>query len=259
MRRQFVRANLCVMLFVIVLGLSAQAGESVGIVLMHGKNARPKSLQTLVDALAASGYQVDVPEMCWSRQRIYDLSYLECLRDVDTAVVRLQSRGATAIFVGGQSLGANAALAFAATREGVTGVIAMAPSHDPARMSRRAAIAGSLTTAHGLVATGKGDEPASFNDINGGREFLVRTTASIYLSFFAPDGPAVIRANAARVQVPLLWIAGDSDPTQLGPGYAFASARNPKNRYVTVSADHLGTPAASSSAILEWLMQLGGN
>jgi pimeloyl-ACP methyl ester carboxylesterase len=252
------RANLLLNLLIIALGLSAQAGESVGIVLMHGKNGQPGSMQALVDALEAAGYRVDRPEMCWSRRRIYDLPYLECLRDVEAAVERLQRRGAAEIIVGGQSLGANAALAFAARRDGLTGVIAMAPAHNPAQISKRPAIARSLTEARGLIGAGKGDVPAAFADVNVGHEFSVRTTPNIYLSFFAPDGPAVIPANAARVHVPLMWIAGDSDPTQLGPDYAFARARNPGNRYVTVSADHLGTPAASSSAILSWLRELGG-
>ena len=245
-------------ILVIALGLSAQASEGVGIVLMHGKDGQPGSMQILVNALETVGYRVERPELCWSHRRIYDLSYLECLRDVDAAVGRLKKRGAAEIIVGGQSLGANAALAFAARRDGLLGVIAMAPAHNPAQIIKRPAIARSLAEARSLIGTGKEDEPASFADVNVGREFLVRTTPNIYLSFFAPDGPAVMPANAAHVHVPLLWIAGADDPTQLGPGYAFERADNPKNWYVTVSTDHLGTPAASSSAILTWLRALGG-
>ncbi len=74
------RANLLLNLLIIALGLSAQAGESVGIVLMHGKNGQPGSMQALVDALEAAGYRVDRPEMCWSRRRIYDLPYLRAHR-----------------------------------------------------------------------------------------------------------------------------------------------------------------------------------
>jgi esterase/lipase len=159
MRCRFVRADLFSILLIIVLSPSRPASESVGIVLMHGKNGIPGSMQGLVDALEAAGYQIDRPEMCWSHWRIYDLSYLECLRDVDTAVQR-KSRGASRIIVGGQSLGANAALAFGATRDGLLGVIAMAPAHNPAHIIKSPEIARSLTEAHDLIAAGKGDVPA---------------------------------------------------------------------------------------------------
>ncbi len=252
------RAAILLSLLAVAPGLSAQAGEPIGIVLMHGKTGQPGSMQTLVDALEADGHAVDRPEMCWSRRRIYDLPYLECLRDAEAAVERLRKRGATRIMIAGQSLGANAALAFAATRTGVAGAIAMATAHNPAQIARRPAIARSLAEARTLIAAGEGDVAATFSDVNVGREFSVRTTPKIYLSFFAPEGPADIPSNAARVHVPLLWIAGDADPTQSGPQHAFALARNSANRYVTVSADHLGTPAASSGAIISWLGALQG-
>jgi pimeloyl-ACP methyl ester carboxylesterase len=253
------RTAISACLLAVATGLCAQAGERVGIVLMHGKNGQPGSMQSLVDVLEASGYNVDRPEMCWSRRRIYDLPYLECLRDADAAVERLRLVGATRIVAAGQSLGANAALAFAATRNGLAGVIAMAPAHNPVQITRRPAVARSLAEARRLIAGGERDVPSQFTDVNVGREFSVRTTPRIYLSFFAPEGPADMPANAARVRVPLLWIAGDADPTQSGPEYAFARARNPANRYVTVASDHLGTPAASSGAILSWLRGLQGH
>jgi pimeloyl-ACP methyl ester carboxylesterase len=252
------RAAIFSCLLAIAAGHCAQAGESAGIVLMHGKNGHPGSMQSLVDALEAAGYNVDRPEMCWSRRRIYDRPYLECLRDADAAVERLRNRGAARIIAAGQSLGANAALAFAATRDGLAGVIAMAPAHNPVQITRLPAVARSLAEARSLIARGEGDVRFPFTDVNIGREFSVRTTPGIYLSFFAPEGSADIPANAARVRVPLLWIAGDADPTQSGPQHAFVRARNPANRYVTVAADHLGTPAASSGAILDWLRGLGG-
>jgi esterase/lipase len=234
----------------------AQAGDSIGVVLMHGKSGRPMSLRVAADALEAAGYPVDLPEMCWSRRRIYDLSYLDCLRDVDAAIERLKARGASEIVVGGQSLGGNAALAYGARHDWLFGIIAMAPAHNPLHLAKRAEIARSLARAREMIAAGNGNVPATFADFSGNRELPVQATANVYLTFFAPDGPAVIQTNAAQVRVPLLWVAGDSDPTQLGPQFGFASARNPRNRYVTVSADHLGTPAASRDAIVSWLTEL---
>jgi pimeloyl-ACP methyl ester carboxylesterase len=250
--RRFVGAKLIKFFLLAVFSNFAHA-EHVGIVLVHGKNGHQGSMQGLVDVLEGAGYQVDRPEMCWSRRRIYDLPYIECMRDIDAALERLRSRGANDLFVAGQSLGGNIALAFGARRDGLRGAIAMAAAHNPEWLIHLPRIAHSLSEAHALTAAGKADLPASFVDVNIGEEFLVRTTPNIYLSFFAPDGPAVIPPNAAQLRVPLLWIAGSSDPTQLGPAYAFAKADNPRNRYVTVAADHLGTPAASGETILSWI------
>jgi hypothetical protein len=87
--------------------------------------------------------------------------------------------------------------------------------------------------------------------------FVINTTAAIYLSFFDPTGPASMPDNSSRLRAPLLWVAGTADRFQTGPDYAFSRApANPLNRYVTVDADHLGTPTASRDAVLAWLREL---
>ena len=84
-----------------------------------------------------------------------------------------------------------------------------------------------------------------------------RTTATIYLSFFDPTGPANMLDSTSRLREPLLWVAGTADRSQPGPAYAFSHApANPLNRCVTVSADHLGTPTAAREAVLAWLGEL---
>ena len=84
-----------------------------------------------------------------------------------------------------------------------------------------------------------------------------RTTATIYLSFFDPTGPANMLDSTSRLREPLLWVAGTADRSQPGPAYAFSHApANPLNRCVTVSADHLGTPTAAREAVLAWLREL---
>jgi hypothetical protein len=64
-------------------------------------------------------------------------------------------------------------------------------------------------------------------------------------------------ANAARLTAPLLLVAGTNDPTQHGRDYIFNHApAHPLNRYVTVTADHLGTPAAGREAVIAWLKDI---
>ena len=62
--------------------LPAHAQYAIGVVLMHGKQSAPGEHDDLAGALASAGYVVERPEMCWSNRRIYDLPYLDCLREI---------------------------------------------------------------------------------------------------------------------------------------------------------------------------------
>ena len=70
----------------------AWAQERLAVVLMHGKQSAPDEHQPLAEAIAGAGFLVERPEMCWSGRRIYDRSYLECLRDIDAAIDRRAPR-----------------------------------------------------------------------------------------------------------------------------------------------------------------------
>jgi pimeloyl-ACP methyl ester carboxylesterase len=232
------------------------ASERVGVVLMHGKQSAPDQHGPLADAMAAAGYLVERPEMCWSHRRIYDHPYLECLREIDAAIERLKARGASSFVIAGHSLGANAALAYGA-RHRVRGVIALAPGHAAEFIAQRPQIAAATNRARMLVANGQGDMPMDFPDINGDVVISVRATPKTYLSFFGPDSPAVMPINAARLTAPLLCVAGSDDPIQRGRDYLFVKApAHPLNRYVTVRASHFGTSAAAAEMVVGWLKLL---
>ena len=164
--------------------------------------------------------------MCWSRKREFGLSYTDCFRDIDTAIAELKAKGAAAIVVAGLSLGGNAAIGYGATHPGLLGVIGLAPADDPRSKARQPGIAAVIAQAQDLISKGKGDEPTSFDDVNTGPRgtyaMKLRTTARIYLSFYGPDSQASIPDNTARLSAPILWVAGDNDPTQKrGPAFAF--------------------------------------
>lgn len=261
---------LLAILLCVAVAAPAGAAEKIGIVLMHGKlgaslgsvHGRQQIGGRLVAALQDAGYLVATPEMCWSRRREFDLSYTDCFRDIDAAIAELKAKGATAIVVGGLSLGGNAAIGYGATHPGLLGVIGLAPADDPRSKASRPEIAAVIAQAQDLMAKGKGDEATWFDDINTGPRgtytMKLHTTARIYLSFYGPDSQASIPDNTARLSAPLLWVAGDSDPTQKrGPAFAFDKAPpNPLNRYVTVAATHLETPDAAREAVLAWLSAL---
>jgi len=254
------RGLLTALIVLCALSLPARAADRLGIVLVHGKGGTPQQFTPMAKTLAAQGYLTEQPEMCWSRNRIYDRLYLDCLRDIDAAAGRLKVRGATAIVVLGMSLGGNAALAYGATRPALKGVIALAAAHAPEFISLRPEVAASLARARALIAAGQGNVKTTFTDINtltSSFNFSVSTTPNIWVSFFAPDSPAVMPANAARLTAPLLYVSATNDPTQRDREYIFARApAHPLNRYVTVNADHIGTPAAAREAVMSWLKEL---
>lgn len=236
---------------------AAAEAETLGVVMMHGKTGTPAQFAALADAVNAAGFPVERPDMCWSRTRIYDRTYLECLADADTAAATLKARGAGAIVILGMSLGGNAALAYGARRPGLAGVIALAPASDPDLLRDRPPIAQSLAAAQALVAAGKGDERTTFNDLNNGRQITVTATPKIYVSFFGKDTPGHMRANAAHLTAPLLMVSGTDDPTQRDAGAIFASApHNPHNAHDIVRSDHIGTPDASIEDVVAWLKTL---
>lgn len=235
----------------------AAADTKIGLVLLHGTLAAPSELDDVAKYLTDAGYAVEVPEMCWSKDRHYDKPYLDCLSEIDPAVERLKAKGATAIVVGGFSVAGSAAIAYGARHDGLAGIIGLAPAHQPERLAKEPRIAKSLALATRLNEAGKGNQVVDFANYAVGKVFTTPMKARVYPTFFAAGSPGYMPANMPKLKAPILWVAGSGDRTQLGPAYAFDKApKNPLNQYVKVSADHPGTPIAAKEAVLAWLRQL---
>ncbi len=259
------RRILCTMLLTALCAARATATATVGIVLLHGLNGVPLGEPSpngvtvgggLIAALRKAGYLVATPEMCFSHRRVFDRTFAGCFADVDATIAALRSQGASTIVVGGESLGGLMAVGYAAERTGIAGVIACAPGGDAERLVHNPAIASALAGAQADIAAGRGDAVRSFPESNTGPkghyEFSVRTTPHIYVSFVDPDGPANLEAEVARVSIPLLWVAGTRDGTQPASAPGVLNS-DPRTQFVSVDADHLGTPDAGTDAILAWL------
>lgn len=252
--------RLAALAFVLLIGAPVLAAESdVGVVLMHGKWGLPgKFVGPLASALADKGYKVANIEMPWSKRREYDKDYDGCLAEVDAAVAKLKADGAKKIFVGGHSLGANLALAYGATRDGVAGLIALAPGHAPETTASR--YADSVAKARAMVAEGRADETAGFDDLNQGQTRTVQMKARIYLSFFDPDGMAAMTKTAAKVKpgVPVFMAFGREDPW-FARGRVLLFDKLPADaasRYVEVTGGHTETPSIAASDVIDWLKGL---
>ena len=245
-------------------GVPAVAGEKIGVVLMHGKNrtASEKSpIGKLAYALEVADFIVAAPDMPWSRSRGFDRTYAETMAEIDRAVANLKDKGATKIVVGGHSLGANAALGYGARREGLAGILAIAPGHTIDGDGFHNLVDYDYRRAKEMVAAGKGDEETGFKDVNQGMKSTKTMKAKVYLSWFDPEGSAPMPKNAANLKpgTPLMWIIGERDRLMMkrGKGYAFAKApAHDKSAYVVIGGGHKATPTKGKKEIIAWLKGL---
>lgn len=237
---------------------SAASDSDLGIVLVHGKGDSPSGqIAPLARALSSRGFRVIAPSMPWSKQRAYDADYSAALAEIEAAALNLREKGAKKIVVGGHSLGANAAIAYAASGREVDGVMAIAPGHVPNLATWRNSLGPSVEKARQMIADGKGDIKDSFADLNQGKSSSIQTTAKIYFSYFDPEGMGSMPLSAAKFPrpIPFLWVIGTKDRLlQQGEAYAFARAPHHSNsKYLVIESDHVNTPADAAGQILEWI------
>jgi pimeloyl-ACP methyl ester carboxylesterase len=252
------RVAFLVLIAIFIIASVCEAGSTIGIVLMHGKNGTPAtpSLTRLASRLDFEGFIVIMPDMPYSKGRQYDRSYEETTAEIDGAVAELKKKGANKIFVAGHSLGANVALYYG-TVKAVDGVLAIAPGHVPETSQFQQRLGDSIQRAKELLKEGKVDERARFQDTNQGINSTIRVAPRIYLTWFDPDGHAVMPKNAAALKpgTALLWVIGTQDRLYKGgSSYAFEKApANVNNKYLVVNSDHMDTPKDAAEEIVKWL------
>jgi pimeloyl-ACP methyl ester carboxylesterase len=197
--------------------------------------------------------------MPWAADRIYDATFDEAMIEIDREVDSLRQKGAKLVVVAGHSLGGNAALGYASSRDRAGAIIALAPAHTPELPRFTERVGQDVIRAKELIAAGKGKEKHRFSDVNVGRLFDVQATAEAYLSWFDPEGHAVMPRSAAsfKAPTPLLVVVGSQDLTARPKDYIFGKAPpHPQSRFVTVSADHAGVPSAAIDEVVSWLGSL---
>jgi dienelactone hydrolase len=235
-----------------------EAGSKIGIVLMHGKNGGPAtpSVKQLASRLEFEGFIVITPEMPYSKARQYDKSCEDTTAEIDAAIAELKKRGANKIFIAGHSLGANVALYYA-TMKTVDGVLTIAPGHRPESTQSKELFKESIEQAKVLVKEGKGEDRVWFQDSNQGLNYKVRVAPKIYLSWFDPDGHAVMPKNATALKAGTAFflVIGTQDSLyEKGPAYIFDKVpANVNNKYLAVHSDHAGTPKDAAEEIVNWL------
>lgn len=239
------------------------AQDKVGVVLMHGKMGSASDSSPvggLADFLRGKNFIVLSPDMPWSSDREFDKSYEDSMLEIDALVKNLKAQGATKIIVGGHSMGANAAIGYGTMREGLAGILAIAPGHIPEVGGYQNRIGHDWQRAQEMVDAGKGKEKSDFKDRNQGSNSEIEMTAEIYLSWYDPEGSAVMPDNVSSLKpnTPLMWAVGTDDRMfERGEDYAFSEApEHPKNSYTVVDGGHKETPEIAQEQILNWLKSL---
>jgi pimeloyl-ACP methyl ester carboxylesterase len=241
---------------------AAAQGEPIGIVIMHGKGGAPTGyVANLARTLEGKGYLVANLEMPWSGRRNYDVTVERGEQEVEAAVAGLRAKGAKKVFVSGHSQGGAFALHLAG-RQGIDGVIAMAPGGDVGNRIFREQLGQSVGRARRLVAEGKGNDPARLEDYEGAKgTYPVTAAPAVYLTWFEPEGAMNMgrAARAANPQVPILWIVGQGERPGLRKVNIPLFNSFPNNsltRLYEPNADHTGTPTASADEIVRWTREV---
>ncbi|MSP75372.1 MAG: alpha/beta fold hydrolase [Rhodospirillaceae bacterium] len=268
-RRNFVAGASAATALVSAVDLAfAQAGGTLGVILMHGKQASPgksAGLRDIASKLEGAGMKAVVPLMPWSEGGWEKISVTpgQVFDMIDGYAAQLRAQGAQRIVVAGQSLGANMALAYAVSRQNVAGVVMAAPGHNPANSYRtNPAIKEAIDRAAGLAQSGQRDQPFSGGDDNQGSSIRLSTTAGVYISWMSPRGAASMTAQAPLLpaSIPLMLIIGTKDPAySMAEGMIYRpAAKNPYSKYLVVEAGHRDTDFAASQRIVDWIKGLPG-
>ena len=141
------------------------------------------------------------------------MDYPAALKEIEQQVRDLQSKGGRRIIVAGQSMGANAAVAYAASGFPLDGLAILSPGHFPELgMGKR--LRNSFEKARRMVATNQGRELETFDDLNQGKQRSLKMAAATYVSYFGPDGLGAITQSIRKLPqpIPVFLAIGKSDP-----------------------------------------------
>ena len=231
--------------------------HETALILLHGKWGKPPAPQA--SAFSAEGFKVISPEMPWAGVRRYDQTYEDALKEINLLTKRLRADGYKFVIVGGQSFGANGALAYASAYGDVDGILLFAPGHNPdIDRNYQPRIVGIAKEA---ITSGKPDALISFTDYNdGGRTRTIETRSDVFVSFFAEDGPANMALNAAKMRAvipPIVFMGSNDFGTRQGSSYFFDRLpKHNKSKYIVSTASHREVPAASFETALSWIKDL---
>ena len=245
---------------------TAVAQGAIGLIYMNGKQAPTNTAGSndIASKAASAGIKVIVPSMPWGQGGWEKINVTpdQVFGMIDGYANQLRAQGAQRIVVGGQSLGANVALAYAVARQNVAGVVMAAPGHSPqGSYNRNASIKDAIEQACQVARSGQGNQSFSGPDDNQGNSLRISTTAAVYCAWMNPRGQASMPVQARQLpaNIPLMLIIGTKDPSF---GFAEANiyqpaAKNPYSKYLVIEGgEHRNTDHSASQRIIDWVKGL---
>ena len=228
--------------------------HETAIILMHGKWGSPPA--PLDSNFSVQKFHVVSPLMPWAGVSGYDKTYEQALEEIHQLVTNLRAQGFKKIIIGGQSFGANGALAYAAVYGDVDGMMLFAPGHNPDIDKNWQP--GLISEAKKNIKEGRPEQSITFTDFNdGGRQRTIEARSDIFYSYFADDSLANMSKSARKIKasIPTTVYMGNGDyVTRMGSRYFFDGLpSNAKSRYQVSSASHREVPMASFDNALNWL------
>jgi len=231
--------------------------SSTGVVLLHGKGSEPIGLKSLASALTTAGFSVETPELPWSKNRNYDQPYEEADIEIAGAIATLKAKGVRQIVLAGHSLGAAAALHNAVTDNGIIALVLIAPAHFPEGDTALKLAGKSVAEARQIVNSKNANQISDFVEVPSGR--LLTLPASIYLSYYDPQGPSAMSLFAHEVKIKnIAWFAASSDPatdkfsTLVVPNLP----SNIQLNRIDIISDHAHSPDIAKDIVVDWLKAL---
>ena len=211
--------------------------------------------------LYEDGFLIESPHCAWSKLKKYsdpvDISLSKC---ITPRINRLKKRGANKIVILGNSLGANAAIRAGVVIDGIDAIVAMAPGHTPEGDRIRDDLDADIRDAKEKINSENGQEKIEFKDFNQGQRKLLEVSAENFLSWFDPEGKAVMGLNAPKIKAgtAFLWIAGKDDIISDGTGRKIYDSvpSNPKSKFVHVEGGHRDVRKYGKEIIFTWLKAL---
>lgn len=239
---------------------SVQATEKeCALVLMHGKWGSTQYMAAWGRKLEPV-CTVKTLEMPWSQSRYYDAPYPVALDEVARQVQAFRAEGYRRVLVGGQSFGANASLAYMASKGDADGVLALSPGHSPRAMFMQGMNTSELKQAREWTESGQGQQTVSVVDLNQGQRRSIRMSAEVFWSYFNPQGLGDMTTSARAFQkaVPLMMVVGqlDSIVSYAETGIFKQAPSHPYSRYLLVQGDHGSAPEVATAQVVDWLRQL---
>ena len=245
-----------------IITLSTLGAATTSIIVMHGKTGSPlgSHLLPLYTDLSNEGYDVIAPYMPWSGFD-WDGSMCEAISYIDSLAAQQAANGKNVI-VAGHSMGGAHALIYGATTPSneVKAIVTMAPGHFPQlSILMQTITAPSIALAESMVASGNGDSLETFDTLNSGITVQITASAKDYLSYHALDQYPDINDVLPVIALPVLWLAGDSDPLTTVTNMATLSSKitSQNSEYLVLTGDHLSMVSSSGTPIDVWLTSLG--